>query len=612
MQKAIIIVAAFFVVTLFLKKLKANKDSIYYHKNGTLYLGFLGVGVITVMDVITSIFYAPAESFRFVGYDTILFMPMTAIIVAAFAFSMTEIARIMEKFGYKGGGVYSFSYMVFGRSVSLVAAASILVDFVNTAAISAIAAIENVGSIFTVSAPVKIALEIAIIWVVATLNILGIKQNSKVTFYLFAFICYVLGVTILLGFYNLDAKSVNLIFLSLSNASYKLTSGGLLDFSNIVVIGIGSTILAYSGIESVLQTGKLTESWRTIKSAYIFLIVFIGIVTPTLSILALVSVENPLTVGTTLMPTFANIVGGALLTFFIAVVAFLALVFAINTATVAGVELISVMADKFGLKKPQIENKHGAKYRLIIFAATFFSIVILMTGGSQAMVADMYAIGLVATFVINLAALLVFRFTQGFSHVKEYKSSFFKNIALFALFVAVFIYLISHKQNGAIFWALASIFVLLIGLGLKDFVKEKKDEGSERFDNKFSVVTEVGTIEANEVHIVFLRPFEKPRHVTANSVFVTFGLGRMPAPDKMARNHFLLPLNSYLTMDVKIEELLHSLEDWYSEKTFVVHFNWPTSQWRKRLYLAVMINRIMKLPTKLPHLRFAIEYHPDV
>ncbi len=609
-QKAIIVIAAILAVTLFLKKLKEQKDSIYYKKNGALYLGFLGVGVITVMDVITSVFYAPAESFRFVGYDTLLFMPMTALIVAAFAFSMTEIARIMEKFGYKGGGVYSFSYMVFGRSVSLVAAASILVDFVNTAAISSIAAIENIGGIFAFSAPVKLFLEIAIIWAVAALNIIGIKENSKVTFYLFAFICYILIITILLGLYGLDRHSSAIITSSFSNLGYRFANGGVVDFANLVVIGVGSTILAYSGIESVLQTSKLTESWKTIKNAYIFLIVFIGIVTPTLSLLALVTVDNPLTVGTTLMPTFAYEAGGVVLSFLIAVVAFLALVFAVNTATVAGVELISAMADRFGLKKPQVKNRYGAKYRIIIFAAIFFSGVILVTGGSQAMVADMYAIGLVATFIINLAALLTFRFTQGFSHVKEYKSSFFKNIGLFIIFLSVFIYLVSHKQNGAIFWALACIFVLLAGLSLKDFVKEKLEEGAERFDNNFSVVVEVGKIESKEAHIVFLRPFEKPRHVTQDSVFVTYGLGRMPAPDKMAKNHFLLPLNSYLNIDVKIEELLRSLEDWYPEKTLVVHFNWPTSSWRKRLYLALLINRIMKLPSKLPHLRFAIEYHP--
>lgn len=609
-NRLLITIGALLVVTLFLKKLAEQKTNIYYHKNGVLYLGFLGVGVIVVMDVITSVFYAPAESFRFVGYDTFLFMPLTAIMVAAFAFSMTEIARIMEKFGYKGGGVYSFSYMVFGRSVSLIAAASILVDYVNTAAISAISAIENLEGLIAVPGIVKLGLEIGIVWAIAVLNILGIKENSKVTFYLFAFICYVLGVTIFLGFYNLGANEISLAVSSLAHTSDKLASGSLLNSYNLIIIGIGSTILAYSGIESVLQTSKLTESWKTIKNAYIFLIIFIGVVTPTLSILALSTVKDPLGADANLLPVFADAVGGPLLSFFIAVAAFTALVFAVNTATIAGVELISTMSERFGLRRPLIKNRHGAKYRLIIFMALFFSVVILMTGGSQATVADMYAIGLVATFVINLAALLVFRFTQGFSHIKEYKSSFLKNLALLAVFLSVFVYLIAHKQTGAVFWALTSIFMLFLGLTLKDYVKEKKDEGSEAFNTKFDVISEVDKIKSKKVHIVFLRPFEPPRSRSDDCVFVTFGLGRLPAPDKMARNHFLLPLASYLTIDVKIEELLRSLEEWYPEREFTVHFNWPTSSWRSRLYLAIMINRILKLPTKLPHLKFAIEHAP--
>ncbi len=607
--KILICFGCIVAITYFLRLLKSKRDNISYTKNGIVYLGFLGVGVITVMDVITSVFYAPAESFRFVGYDSILFMPLTALIVAAFAFSMTEIARIMEKFGYKGGGVYSFSYMVFGRNVSLVAAASILVDYVNTAAISAISAIENLDGFSGLSDTAKLLLELGIVWGIALLNILGIRENSKVTFYLFGFVCYILGITIVLGFYDMDSMQARVVVSSITITSGKLFSG-VDSFVTMLVVGIASTILAYSGIESVLQTRKLTESWRVIKGAYIFLIVFIGVVTPTLSLLAITAVPDPKISDTNLIPTFAAAVGGEYLSFLIAAAAFVALTFAVNTAMVAGTELVSTMAERFGIKKIATKNRHGNEYRIVIFLALFFSSVIVATGGSQAMVADMYAIGLVATFIINLSGLIVFRFTQGFSHIKEYKSSFFKNVILLVIFSAVFLYLVSHKQNGAIFWALASMGMLFLGLVLKDFMR--KEEGRfSKFDTRFSVVSEIDKVEAKEIQIVFLRPFERPRKIKSDSIFITFALGRMPTPDKMAKNHFILPLESYLSIDTQIKELLRSLEDWYPEKKFSVHFNWPTSSWRSRLYLAIMINRILKLPAKLPHLKFAIEHNPD-
>lgn len=180
----------------------------------------------------------------------------------------------------------------------------------------------------------------------------------------------------------------------------------------------------------------------------------------------------------------------------IAAAAFVALTFAVNTAMVAGTELVSTMAERFGIKKIATKNRHGNEYRIVIFLALFFSSVIVATGGSQAMVADMYAIGLVATFIINLSGLIVFRFTQGFSHIKEYKSSFFfKNVILLVIFSAVFLYLVSHKQNGAIFWALASMGMLFLGLVLKDFMRKRGGEVS-KFDTRFSVVSEIDKVEA--------------------------------------------------------------------------------------------------------------------
>ena len=48
----------------------------------------------------------------------------------------------------------------------------------------------------------------------------------------------------------------------------------------VVTIGVASCVLAYSGIESVLQTAGLVASWRDIAKAYWFLALTVGIVTP--------------------------------------------------------------------------------------------------------------------------------------------------------------------------------------------------------------------------------------------------------------------------------------------------------------------------------------------
>ena len=50
-------------------------------------------------------------------------------------------------------------------------------------------------------------------------------------------------------------------------------------------------------------------------------------------------------------------------------------------------------------------------YRVHIMNATFFSAIVLIAGGQQAILAEMFAVGLVASFCINLGALLIYRYS---------------------------------------------------------------------------------------------------------------------------------------------------------------------------------------------------------
>ena len=81
-------------------------------------------------------------------------------------------------------------------------------------------------------------------------------------------------------------------------------------YSNVIV-GIGSCILAYSGIESVLQTASLTKSWHETRKSYLFLAVTVGIITPIIAILILSGAKSFVTGHETdLVPAYAtNIMG---------------------------------------------------------------------------------------------------------------------------------------------------------------------------------------------------------------------------------------------------------------------------------------------------------------
>ncbi|MGO9311275.1 MAG: hypothetical protein ACLQDI_00910 [Syntrophobacteraceae bacterium] len=117
-----------------------------FSQTGRLWLTWLAVAIITLMDEFTSIFYAPAEAYRFIGSSAIFFIALTSILVRFMSTRFTEIAEILEYNGLIGGGVYSFSYLVLGPMMSFVAVSSIMVDYTLTACISAVSAILNAAS----------------------------------------------------------------------------------------------------------------------------------------------------------------------------------------------------------------------------------------------------------------------------------------------------------------------------------------------------------------------------------------------------------------------------------------------------------------------------------
>ena len=589
-------------------KIVSRKDFLTYLLNGRWLLTWLAVGIFTLMDELTSIYYAPFEAYRFIGMKAIIYIALTSVLIRYLSTRMVEISEILEVNNIKGGGVYSFSYLVLGPSFSFIAISSILVDYVLTATISTVSAVENGTAFLGMAEASKYIIKFGVIWFITFLNILGIKENAKFTFLIFVFAAFVLTNLLLGGVLNLDATVTSNISEGFTGFLGDVTHTNIFHSYQNIIIGIGSCILAYSGIESVLQTASLVKNWRDIRKAYLFLAYTVGIVTPLIALFSLSAKLNINMHETDLIPAFAALINGKFFGIIVSVLASVTLIMAVNTAMVASAELIEKIAERYNYGWIIKLNNKQSLYRIHVLNAIFYSTILIITSGSQAILAEMYAVGLVASFCINTGSLLKYRYSKGTKEI-SYHTSRTGTLILFIILLSTFVYMIIHRPYGTVLWFLITSIVLYAGLKIS---KRKSPEIPVRMITKtpMDVIFAIEEIPNNDVHLYLRRPTElEASENLINSVYVSFYTPRTEHPQALSSNHFSLSMQRKMNLFEMIYGLLKTIEyEFPPEKKLHIHFGWPMSSWLDRMSIGVMIYNIIHLPKKFPKFTFHMDY----
>jgi len=605
-MKLIILSALGLVITGTFLWLFQKKNLLSYFSGGRWWLTWLSIAVITLMDELTSIFYAPSEAFRFIGTSAIAFIAVTSLLMRFLSTRMTEIAEILEHHKIKGGGVYSFSYLVLGPTLSFIAVASILVDYVLTACISTVSAVENGLTFVALSSLQKLGIQFAVIWGIAGLNILGIRENARFTFGVFFIVALVLLTLLASAFIDATPQSWESIGASFSSVTQHTAERGFFGGYALIVVGIASCILAYSGIESVVQTAGLVRTWKDIGKAYVFLAATTGIFTPLLAAFVLSSGLDPAAHETDLITQFAMHLNGVPFGLVVGAIASIALIMAVNTAFVASSELVERVAHRYGFHWVIQTNKRQSLYRIHILSALFFSAIILVTEGSQKTLAEMYALGLVASFAINMGSLLMYRYGMGTKEIRAFNTSRLGTLLVFVLLLSCFLYLAATKPYGLALWAGATVFLLVVGFRV---AKKRAPEIAQvaQTDSPLKMVLELAEAPGERVEIFFKRPQEGVEVGNPEVAFVSFYSPRQGIPPRGAPNHYRFALSGQGLFD-SIRELLYVLKYELPHKHVVVHFGWPLSSWIDRFSIGVMVFAIMRLPKEFPDFTFVLEY----
>jgi len=168
---------------------------------------FLGIPVFAA-DAISSVAYATQEillALILAGSAALhLGLPISFAIAALVVIVATSYMQVIKAYP-RGGGAYMVAGENLGWSAGLVAAASLLIDYVLTVAVSVTAAIANLTSAIPILRPHHIWLSLLAVALLTWMNLRGVRESAKavlVPVFTFVACC---GAMILIGVWRVQS-----------------------------------------------------------------------------------------------------------------------------------------------------------------------------------------------------------------------------------------------------------------------------------------------------------------------------------------------------------------------------------------------------------------------
>lgn len=404
------------------------------------FISFWKAAAIVLCDLGSSAFYAGGIAETAVGKSAPWFI--LAIMLLAYAVRAVYIESCSM---FVRGGVYKVVHEALGGTLAKFSVSALLFDYVLTGPISGVSAGLYIAGLFneTMDAmglhswtihPRFFAASFAIVVTIYfwRKNIVGVQESSQKALQIMQLTTVM--VVMLLGWALLTVfvKGYQPVPLP-SAANFRVSSESLgwLDGTGaeklvwvLVMIGIGHSLLAMSGYESLAQVNreiahpKLKNLQRAGTVVFVYSLIFTSMV----SFFAVMLIPDK--ERTTVF--IDNLIGGlamnlwgplwARLSFhaFVVVVGAVILSGAVNTAILGSNGVLNRVAEDGvlpdALRKPH--RRFGTSYRLINTIVVLQLITILISGGDVYLLGEAYAFGVVWSFAMKSLSVLVLRYKQ--------------------------------------------------------------------------------------------------------------------------------------------------------------------------------------------------------
>ena len=407
---------------------------------------------VVFADIGTSVYYVPGILYGQFGARSALFVLMTLFVFILLCVKYAEVTwRYPE-----GGGVVNVTSQALHPFAGLLGGSFILVDYYLTAALSALSGAFYLAVVAPGLTPWVIPITVGALVGLGVLNATGIKESARTTA---IFVCLAAGGQIAVVF-------ATAIYLGPANIllSFKAVTSGPPLTPLVLITGYAAAFLAFSGLESIAQLAPaMREPRRLVASKAMFAVVItMAITSPLLTLWSTTLLHGPNLDPNQFMSLLGAHSAGRVLGDYVAVSGSLLLVFASNTAIIGAYHVFIALA-RMGFLPRVMERRNRWRrtpHWAILGAIVLPVIIVIATKGQVTVLGDLYAFGLLGTFVLTCVSLDIVRW-------RERPQWTGRDVALFAIGVVTTLLVLVAWSVNLIAKPLATEFgggITIIGL----------------------------------------------------------------------------------------------------------------------------------------------------
>jgi amino acid transporter/nucleotide-binding universal stress UspA family protein len=362
---------------------------------------------VVFCDIGTSVYYVPGILYGHVKDATPFFVLLTTGGFILLALKYIEITWRNPE----GGGVVTITTKAFGPMWGCLGGMLITVDYFLTTAISAVSGFQYIGSVFSAVDNHIVLLSCAGVGILAALNIIGIRESATVALVMASTAFSVNLVVIGVAFMTMNAEQwqnvLNHLSLRKEVSSYEL------------LVGFSAAWLAFSGLESISQLSPamrlpLRRTTRLAMAAVMFTMIVTSPVLTALSV-GLLPDQVKATQSERFISELGLVVGGFGIKLAVVLTASSLLLFASNTAIIGSYHVFLALARQGFLPRIlELRNRaFNTPHIAVLIATSVPVLLILLTRGHLLLLGDMYAFGLLGSFVFSSLSLDAIRWRLG-------------------------------------------------------------------------------------------------------------------------------------------------------------------------------------------------------